>query len=298
VDDAAVDAGVINSLLQAEEPVQLQALQQQAPPPRAPLRRRATGARAGFPGPAPTAAAAAARGSAAAIAASEKRAVHVSGGVLSAYSLDPATGVRDATLAQIRLQDLFAPIGSSNCRDGVYDASAVYDTRASRFYVAAACGGTGSALLAVSATSEPASYWYLYNLNADGVGTALACASGEAALADYPRLTFNADALAVSVRTYCPSAGGAAGAPGAGAALMVLPKGPAANGETRLAYALFTSHEVAAAASAAAAAAGGERVAAGSVLQLEPAVPQSAADVNADHMYFVADVSTWLGAVH
>ncbi|KAI8464425.1 MAG: hypothetical protein J3K34DRAFT_526217 [Monoraphidium minutum] len=260
-----------------------------APPPRVPLRRRAAGGRRGFPGAAaPAAAAAAAAGSAAAFAASGTRAVHVTSGVLAAYALAPAGGGKDATLAQIRLQDLFAPVGSSNCVDGVYDAHAAFDAAARRFYLAAACGGTAAALLAVSATEEPAGYWYLYSINADGVGTSLECEGGEAAVADYPRLSFNADALALTVRTYCPSAGGGRGAAGAGAALVLLPKGAAAAGEARMAGAVFTSLEIAAAAAAGGAAVA---VAPGSVLQLEPAVPQSAEDVNPGHMYFVADLA-------
>jgi hypothetical protein len=212
------------------------------------------------------------------------RAVHVADGVLSVYDLaaPEAGGGRNSTLLLARLQDLFAPVGSSNCRDGVHDAAAAFDPRAGRYYVAAACGGSGSALLAVSATAEPHGVWYLYNLNADGVGTRLACAGGEAALLDYPRITFDAHAIALSVHSYCPSAGGAPGAHGAGAALLVVPKGAASRGEARMAFALFTSAEVAEAA--------GGAVPASAVVQLEPAAPQREADAAGDALYFIADV--------
>ncbi|KAI8474789.1 MAG: hypothetical protein J3K34DRAFT_517876 [Monoraphidium minutum] len=274
--------------------------------PRLPLRRRAASARGGFPAAAPAGAYAGGGGGGPSLAASDTRAVHVTEGVVAIYSLTPpaapaakaakaqrapgaksaaakAGASRNGTLAVVRLQDLFAPVGSSNCRDGVYDAHAVFDASARRFYVAAACGGTGSALLAVSATAEPFGAWYLYNLNADGLGTPLACANGEAALVDYPRLNYNADALALSLHSYCPTAGGGRGAPGAGAALLVLPKGALARGESRLSYPVFTSAEVAAAA--------GGAVGADAIMQLEPALPQRGGDVAQGSMYFVADVS-------
>lgn len=146
----------------------------------------------------------------------------------------------------------------------------------------------GSALLALSATSEPFGAWYLYNLNFDGLGTRLACPNGESLVADYPRLNFNQDALAVSLHTYCPSSGGAPGAPGAGAALMVLPKGAAVSGEPRIAAATFTSFEVASAAS------GSDLELARSIVQLEPVVPQAGEDVASGSMYFVANVSRLL----
>jgi hypothetical protein len=253
--------------------------------PREPPRRRAPNSRGGFPAAAPAGPfAGGGAGAGASLAASETRALHVTDGVLAVYALAPKSGARNGTRTLIRLQDLFAPVGSSNCRDGVYDAHAAYDPHAKRFYVAAACGGSGSALLAVSASAEPHAAWYLYNLNADGVGTRLACANGEAALVDYPRLHFNWDAIAVSLHSYCPSSGGARGAAGHGAALLVLPKGAASKGESRLSYPVFTSYEVAQAVE------GGESLP-GGIVQLEPVAAQREEDVAQGSMYFVADVS-------
>lgn len=256
--------------------------------PRLPLRRRATGTRNGFTGAEATGAYGGGSSGAASIAVSADRAVHITSGVVAIYSLDPKSGARVSTLTMSRLQDIFAPVGSSNCKDGVYDAQAAFDPQARRFYVTATCGATGSALLAVSAAAEPFAAWYLYNLPADGVATRLACANGESSLADYPRLNFNTDALAISVHSYCPSAGGAAGSAGNGATLLVVPKGAVSKGETRIAFAVFTSYEVAEAAS-------GNNGLADSIVQLEPAVPQFAGDVAQGTMYFVADVS---GASH
>jgi hypothetical protein len=252
--------------------------------PRVAVRRRVslTARSTGFPGAEPAANATAPTG-AASIAVGGGRAVHVTDSHMAVYSLAPDSGLKAAELALVRLQDLFSPVASSNCFDGVFDGHAAYDAAARRFYVAAACGGTGSALLAVSATAEPAGAWYVYNLNFDGVGTGLACANGESLLADYPRLQFNADALAVSVHTRCASEPGAPGARGAGAAVTVVPKGAAASGDMRMATAVFTSHDVAAAA--------GAGVAAAAVVQLEPALPQGEGDVAQGTMYFVADVS-------
>jgi hypothetical protein len=258
--------------------------------PRASLRRRAPSGRApgaappappGFSVPAPSGPFAGAADGAGSLAASADRAVHVTGGVVHVHALLPG-GALNATLAHARLQDLFAPVGSSNCADGVGEPAATYDAAARRFYLAAACGGRGSVLLAVSATPEPHGPWYLYNLNADAVGTRLACPRGEAAVVDYPRLGFNADALGLSVHGYCPSAGGGAGAPGAGAALLVLPKGAVTAGETRVAYPVFTSFEASDAA--------GRAVLPESILQLEPAVPQGAGDVTRGALFFVAEV--------
>jgi len=256
--------------------------------PRTSLRRRASGTRAGFAAEAPAGAfAGAGAGAAASLAVSADYAVHVTGGAVAVYSLDKSGGARNATLTLIRLQDLFAPVGSSNCRDGVFDAHSVYDPQARRFYLAAACGGTGSALLAASATAEPYGVWYLYNLAADGVGTKLACPKKESTLVDYTRVGFNADAVALTVHTYCPSAGGGVNAAGAGAMVLVLPKGTLARGDTRLPFAVFTSHEVAEAA--------GDAGLARAILQLEPAMPQQPEDVQQGSMYFVADVSVdWL----
>jgi hypothetical protein len=298
--EAATEAEVAAAAADAADAVDVASVDaagaaEASPAVRLSLRRRAPAARGAVPVPSPAPGPAAggftvpppsgrfagAADGAAALAGSEDRVVHVTGGVVHVHSLLPSGGL-NATLVKARLQDLFAPVGSSNCRDGVGDAAAAFDPAARRFYVAASCGGRGSTLLAVSATPEPFGPWYLYNLNADAVGTRLACPGGEAAVVDYPRLTFNADALAISLHSYCPAAGGAPGTPGAGAALLVLPKGALASGETRVAYPVFTSFEVSEAA---------ERGALPeSIQQLEPAAPQGATDVGRGALFFVAEV--------
>ena len=231
-----------------------------------------------------------------ALAASYDRLVRVAAGVLEVVALGgggataAAAAPRNATtLSRARLQDLFAPVGASNCRLGVLDPAAAFDAAARRFYVAAACGGTGSALLAVTAGADPHGAWYLYNLPADGAATRAACASGESAHADYTRLGFNADALAVTLHAHCPSAAPGSSTGGGGAALLVLPKGALARGETRVAFAVFTAHEVADALGGGGGGSGSPLVA-----QLEPAAPQRAEDVAPGAMYFVADVRAFV----
>lgn len=140
---ADVDASLPDAEAQGEAAEQLPGRRlQQAE--RVPLRRRATGVRGGFSGAEPSATAAVHAGGGASIAVSDDRAVHITSGVVAIYSLLPGSGEKNATLGMIRTQDLFAPVGSSNCKDGLYDSHAVFDAHAKRFYIAVACGGTGA----------------------------------------------------------------------------------------------------------------------------------------------------------
>jgi len=208
------------------------------------------------------------------LAVGKKHIVQAAGGVMTVHNVG-ATGMRSTTVRSVSLQSFFAGV-APNC-DGVHDAAVVYDKRADRFVVAAACGGYGRVLLAVSATPSAAGTWFLYGLVADAVGTKLECLSPkEQALADYPQLGYNADGLFVTYYSYCPSKPSVAGA-----VLLALPKYKAYQGAPSMFYAVYTSAEIAAAA--------GLTGGAAAVTQLQPVVPQAAGDVAEGLFYFVAD---------
>ncbi|KAI8467406.1 MAG: hypothetical protein J3K34DRAFT_481358 [Monoraphidium minutum] len=225
------------------------------------------------------------------LAVGRRQAVQVAGGVMTVFALG-ATGTKSSVVRTVALQKLFAAVAPS-C-DGVHDGAAVYDKHADRFAVAASCGGFGRLLVAASATPDAAGTWFMFGLIADAVNTPLECkAPQEQALADYPQLGYNKDALFVSYYSYCPSRPSVGGA-----SVLALPKykayqartgrrgaaeGRRGAGAPSMYYAVYTAAEVAAAAQLPGGAA--------SVRQLLPVLPQSAGDVEEGVAYFVADVS-------
>ncbi|KAF8057896.1 coq6 [Scenedesmus sp. PABB004] len=217
------------------------------------------------------------------VAVGPRHVLHAAGGALAVYARAPGGDAAGAPLRTVALQDFFAPVGAALCRDGVLDGVPLFDKAARRYLLAATCGGKGSALLAASATADPAGAWFLYSLAADGVGTGLACASPrESAVADGVRLGYDAHGVLVSLFSYCPS-GGAAGP--RGAALLALPKYRVYKGAPNFLYAVFTADQVLAALPAEAR----EGLTPASFAQCQPAPPQNAADAQGGAAYFVCD---------
>jgi hypothetical protein len=191
----------------------------------------------------------------------------------------------------------------------VFDPAAAYDAAAGRFVLSATCGGQGIVLLAASATNDAAGAWFVFSLVADGVGSALACASSsaaggggpEAAIADYSQVGYNSDGVFVTYKSVCPSSSSGAG----GVGLLALPKWALYRGMPTFHFPLYTGRDIAAAAAAgaaaaaagaaaAAAAAAGSKpapAAAGGCTQLVPVLPQGPRDVGVDEALFVCEVS-------
>jgi hypothetical protein len=210
------------------------------------------------------------------LAVGRRHAVQVAGGVMTVFALG-ASGGKSTTVRTVSLQAFFA--GAAPSCAGVHDGAAVYDKHADRFVVAASCGGFGRLLVGVSATPSAAGTWFMFGLVADAVGTPLECRSPrEQAMADYPQLGYNKDALIVTYHSYCPSRPSVSGA-----SLIALPKYKAYQGAPSMYYAAYTASEVAAAA--------GLPGGAPAVRQLQPVVPAGAGDAEEGVIYFVADVS-------
>lgn len=88
----------------------------------------------------------------------------------------------------------------SYCRDGVYDATPLYDSAAKRYIIAATCGGKGAVLLAATATSDPLGPWFLFMLLADAADTGMGCITPkETAIADSVRVTYDSNGVYLSL---------------------------------------------------------------------------------------------------
>lgn len=134
------------------------------------------------------------------LAASPNHLVLVQDAAMTVSSLVPGLNTVTSPSKTLLLEDLFASVGSSNCKEGVWDGQVLWDSAAKRFVVSAACGGQGVVLLAASASSDPFGSWFLFVMVADGVNTARACRSPvEAAVADWPRLSYDANGIYVSL---------------------------------------------------------------------------------------------------
>jgi hypothetical protein len=248
------------------------------------------------------------------LAAGPHHLLHAAGGLVSIYNITGGSssssssssknngkaGSRVQVLQQSRQQVALSALMSAvsaGC-DGVFDPSAVFDAAANRFVVSATCGGQGLVLLAVSDTSDAAGTWFVSALVADGAGTSLACTSptAEAALVDYTQLSYNADGVFVTYKSFCPSNSSAGGV-----GLLALPKWALYRGAPSFQYPVYTGAELTAALQAAqpehssssggSSAGGGSDAGSSHCSQLVPGVPQEAQDVGVGTAFFVCEVS-------
>jgi hypothetical protein len=242
------------------------------------------------------------------LAAGPNHLLHAAGGIVSIYNITGSSSSKAAGRVQVLQQSrqsvalsVLMSAVSVGC-DGVFDPSAVFDAAANRFVVSATCGGRGLVLLAVSDTSDAAGAWFVSALVADGAGTSIACTSptAEAALVDYTQLSYNADGVYVTYKSFCPSNSSAGGV-----GLLALPKWPLYRGAPSFQYPIYTGAELTAALQAAQAqhsssssaqgsagvsAGGGSGAGSSHCSQLVPVVPQEAQDIGVGTAAFVCEV--------
>ncbi|WIA35755.1 hypothetical protein OEZ86_004151 [Tetradesmus obliquus] len=224
------------------------------------------------------------------LAAGPGHVLHSVSTVLAVHSVDAASGNQVAAKT-FALQDLFAPVGAANCRDGVYDAIPAYDKAVGRFLITATCSGKGAVLLAVTATADPLGSWFLFTLVADAAGTAMECTSPrETAVADSVRLTYDANGVYLSLFNYCPS-----DPKKQGATILALPKHKVYKGAPNFVYAVFSADQILAALNPTLDSelnpelGSALNLGPSSLRQCQPAPPQTAKDAAGAAAYFVCD---------
>jgi hypothetical protein len=209
--------------------------------------------------------------------------IHAINSVLRVYRVNPSTGNVTSLFKTVTLPDFFALV-ESPCYNGVNFPAAAYDKKIGRYLLTAVCAGPNTILLAVSVGDTAEGKWILYSLPGEPRGSRLTCGTTVNTNPAYTQLNYNNDGVYITYYQDCDSSW----FDNSGAVLYALPKWAVYKGATYFWFPVFTAFEVLLGIGDT----NDSGWFTGGFRQLQPVMPQRAADVLYEVAYFVGEVST------